>query len=206
MKLRALALGVTLLFCTSAHANSLRCKHRVIKAGMTALELRAYCGDPDDRRVRPVLRAVTALDVRGLEVTRYVEEAIETWMYATKAERSGELIREVQIERGKITRIQTLSRAQTAKSRDCGRATFPNQTRISEILYACGEPFDRSNWTEERLVRQRRRGRQLEVRNLVSFERWVYDPGPGRLLRIFEFENDRLVKISTGGRSPSGSR
>jgi len=216
-------LGLGLLLTPGlAAAQSMRCDHRVISVGDTTLELRARCGAPDhvSQQTRLVAEGVIAPRTRHVASTlgtagpdrlrrtrrgpgrgvvsdvRYVKEPVELWTY--KGE-SGDLTRVVVIRRGKVYAIETLGRTEMTRNPNCER-WVSRGTRTGTVRLSCGQPADVARWQEERVVT---RADGFEARVLVEHERWTYDPGPGRFLRILHFVNGKLVKVETGGRSPS---
>ncbi|MEM7676385.1 MAG: DUF2845 domain-containing protein [Myxococcota bacterium] len=179
-----------------ASAQSIRCDRRVVSVGDTAYELEARCGPPAHRSVVVDFRAVTVRDKRGNAVQQIVDEDVDVLTYAGV---KGDLPRLVTVRRGIITSIRTGARVQSTADRGCAQAVLRNGATLGEVQLACGRPIDRSRWSEERAVRIK--GQTLRRR--FQHVRWVYDPGPGRLLRILNFENGRLIDVRTGGRSPS---
>jgi hypothetical protein len=77
-----------------------------------------------------------------------------------------------------------------------------------EVQTKCGEPDSVTQRTEKRTVRHKVRRwtngvaedvteeRQIDV----PFEEWVYDMGPHKLIRVLRFEDDRLIRVTTGRR------
>lgn len=193
--LAALVAATLVAAPSAAHAESLRCDKRVISVGDTRLELEARCGPPDHKseHTRRALRQVqTALGL--VAVGEGEVERVERWLYAEDA---GRLVRLVELRRARVTRIETIA----VRARDdegCARALFSDGTPAAHVEHTCGAPDDRATWTE---LRSTRVGR---VTQTVSVERetWVYAPGPGRLLRVFEFADGRLTQLETGGRAP----
>ncbi|HXI57039.1 MAG TPA: DUF2845 domain-containing protein, partial [Polyangia bacterium] len=72
----------------------------------------------------------------------------------------------------------------------------------------CGDPDQVVQRTEKRTVRHKVRrwvnGVSEEVTEEqevdVLVDEWTYDMGPERLIRRLFFENDRLLRVSTGNR------
>jgi hypothetical protein len=71
--------------------------------------------------------------------------------------------------------------------------------RTFDVRQMCGDPDDRRVRQESRLIRIFREGRLIELLVEVEVEEWTYNLGPYRFIRILRFENDRLVRIDTGG-------
>jgi len=77
-----------------------------------------------------------------------------------------------------------------------------------EVRKKCGEPDFADTRQEQRTVRRtvwtRVGGRPLanqeEVTISVTVDEWTYDLGPKRLIRHLIFEQNRLVRVFTGGR------
>lgn len=76
--------------------------------------------------------------------------------------------------------------------------------RLLELAQICGAPDFAEQRSVLRELRGRLRGatRHEEERVLVEVrvEEWLYDLGPGRLLRRLVFEDGRLTRIDTLGR------
>lgn len=63
------------------------------------------------------------------------------------------------------------------------------------MLLACGEPFDRTKWTEtvtERIDEKTKREK------IIQIEEWTYTFGPNRFMRVMRFRDNRLVEIWLG--------
>ena len=181
---------------TAGHAQSIRCDKRVVSVGDTAYELTARCGPPDYRTVVRDFRAITVRDAEGNAVRQAVEEDVDVLTYAG---RKGDLPRIISIRRGIIRSIRTGDRVQSTGETGCTPEIFRQKITTGEVRLACGQPVDQSQWTEDRAIRIRGQ----TFRRKIQIQRWVFDPGPGRLLRILRFENGQLVDSSTGRRSPS---
>ena len=189
-------LGATIVMAAPAQAQSIRCKNRIVSVGDTAYELRRRCGPAAHRSVVQDFRAVTVIDKQGNAVQQVVDEDVDVLTYPGER---GDLTRIITVRRGAVASIRTVDRVVSDVARGCAYAVLPRRATYGQVHMSCGEPFDRSRWTEERAIKI---GGQI-VRRRLQLERWVYDPGPGRLLRILEFENGRLVNQRTGRRSPS---
>lgn len=193
----ALALLVGLTWPVQAHAQgSIRCGDRLVNAGDSALELRARCGEPDDIQRFSDIRVL--FDGRGGRRERLIE--IEEWVYLLG---SGDLPRLVRLENGRIQEVRTaaftaLRRDSEDASERCRRQLFPlRTTTAAEVRLTCGLPHQKDRVQDEFTARTKV---GLEIRRLVTKERWVYNYGENHLLRIFQFENGRLVGMDTGRR------
>lgn len=212
--MRLFAASILLAFLSRpAEGGALRCGGFLITPGDTRLELKLRCGPPDHVEIRPVLKAdgfeiprvarlapggsgtVIVSGTPALRRVRYVREEVETWLYTGE---SGDLARILTLRRGRVQSIETLGRLDLVEDPGCARGLFDRGTRLGVVQLSCGRPDDRAVWEEEE---------ELEVggilrRRLVVHERWTYNPGRGRLLRLLEFKNGHLVRIETGSRAP----
>ncbi len=176
---------------------AMRCAGRILKVGDPALELRRLCKDPEHIAIYPQLSATGLVETNGRRHMRYEQHDVEVWTYRGS---EGDLVRLVRVERGKITAIHPIGRNELGPSPGCQHAILRDRATTGEVHLACGAPHDQSRWFEDQVTSDLN---GVELRRLVTKERWVYDPGPGALLRILEFENGRLVRIETGNRSRS---
>lgn len=170
------------LLATPARA-SLRCGAALIGPGRTALELSAACGPPGHITRRTVVTPGAAPGVRTVE-------EVETWTYPGDAQ---VLTRIVELRRGRVVAIETAGYG--VDPARCAALRGALGTTLGQLELSCGAPAQRSQWIEEQA------GPRGQVRRVVHHERWVVDPGPGQLLRVLEFEDGRLVRVETGGRS-----
>jgi len=179
-----------LLFLTqSATATGLRCGSRLISEGDTGVALERACGAPDHVERRSQVSAAEV--ATGASVVS--SEIIERWIYAGGG---GDLMRLVELRRGKISGIQTLA-VRGAPPGRCAQMIFSAPTTTGQVELKCGEPEDRSAWRELRTVVVRGKS----VSRVVERETWVYVLGAGRLLRVLEFEDGKLIGTETGGRT-----
>jgi len=180
--LRAAILATTLLFAADARASSIRCGNSLVGTGQGTHELITKCGQPAYVSHRTVVTP-------GLTPESRIYEDIETWTYPGGP---GEMVRSIEIRRGVILDVAVLGHK--ADPSRCESVSFAAASTSAQVELACGAPVTRNQWVEER-----RYGRSKQ---LISHERWVYDLGPGRFLRIVEIEDGRVLKVSTGSRSP----
>lgn len=191
------ALLFTVLLCSPAQAaSSVRCDRQLVAVGESVLALRAACGAPDDITVRTRSRVVRLPN--GAERRVLFEE--EHWLYAG---RDGSLARVVQIRKGRIHSIETLSTlvnlSGAADRTRCRRQLFREERATQvEVRATCGVPDHSERWLEELLLPTL--GAGSAVGGLVRYERWTYDFGPNHLQRIFLFANGRLLEATRGPR------
>lgn len=175
-----------------AQAESVRCSSRLISPGAEAVELLAACGEPDHLDRRVVIHSKTV----GRGEVEQITEEIETWIYAPAG---GRMMRLIVLRKGRVESIRSVAVRDTGDDGRCARAIFSAPTTLGQVEFVCGAPVDRTRWIEERI---RRTEEGHEIRVVSTRERWVYAPAPGRLIRVFEFENGRLLDESTGARTP----
>lgn len=199
----ALAAGAALvlggLAPSAASAEAIKCGTRLVSVGDTALTLRARCGAPDHLARYPIVHRTVAGPVASTAGTGgvAVQEEVQLWTYVGDA---GDLWRVVRVRRGIVRSVKAVGRPhRKAEGESCTGASLRDRATVGEVRLVCGAPVDRSRWIEERRVR---RGDGWVVRTVVR-ERWTYDPGPGRLLRVIELVNGELVSVTTAERSPS---
>lgn len=177
-------------------SSSLRCGTHLISVGDTSHTLRAQCGSPDFVASYPVRRGVARVSA-SQSTARFVEEEVQLWTYAGK---ETDFLRTVVVQRGQVRTIRVESPVR-GRAADCKtEADFRRQRSIGAVYVACGEPVDRTRWRETEAQGNRAGGAASRT---VVRERWIYDPGPGSLLRVVEFENGRLSSVTSAERSPS---
>ncbi|MBX2810565.1 MAG: DUF2845 domain-containing protein [Myxococcales bacterium] len=209
------AIGVVLVFSNIGYAESYRCQSHLISEGDTALELKARCGTPDHMTVRTQLIATgftgpqatllvspsrrngraVALTAPALRTVNYTREQVQTWVYLGDQTSFSRLI---VIKRGNVTSIQSVGPLELNPDPHCVEGRFSPGTIDAVVEIVCGEPDDRSVWEEDFEVQV---GGFLERRR-IQRERWIYNPGPGRFLRLIEFANGKVRSVTTGGRAP----
>lgn len=91
-----------------------------------------------------------------------------------------------------------------AEAMYCGQRLVKNGDSRHRVRALCGEPADVIARVELRSAAAFLRGTDgtpVRVERLVEvrIDEWTYDLGPQRLLRVFVFENGRLVSMSTRG-------
>ena len=83
-----------------------------------------------------------------------------------------------------------------ADSLDCGTRIISSGDSKVEVLLKCGEPFFQEVVGERKIVR-RWMGIYMGSKT-VLIEKWTYNLGSNRFLRILTFEGGELKKIETG--------
>jgi hypothetical protein len=77
---------------------------------------------------------------------------------------------------------------------NCEKSIHSRGDTTAEVLLRCGPPADVARWYEEVAVGDDTFERYV----LVPYERWIYNLGPHRFLRILTFEGGRLIRQETG--------
>jgi hypothetical protein len=175
-------------------SGGLRCEAKVVSVGLTSFEVRAKCGDPVHIESSTETRVVRRRDpATGTVVERRAYVPIERWTYSRGP---NDLIRSLIFENGRLVEIKTEGQAPKgdASPESCERRIHSTGDTTAEVLLRCGPPADVSRWYEEVAVGDEHFERYI----LVPYERWIYNLGPHRFLRILTFEGGRLVRQETG--------
>ncbi len=180
----ALAAATLALAAPALASASMRCGSALVGSGRTTLELTAACGPPAHVARRTVISAGATPGAR-------VYEDVETWTYPGDG---STFTRLVEVRRGVIASVTTAG--YLADPASCARLSPSLGTTVGELEVTCGAPADRSSWVEERV------GKDGRPRRFIHHERWTVSAGPGRLLRVLEFEDGKLVRVDTGARQP----
>lgn len=160
------------------------CDPQFISMGATTAAVRTACGEPDWREHWKEGHRVNTAP--GKHPRRSV--SIEEWVYNFGP---STFIRIFRFEEGHLAEIKTggYGFSQEAPSDlGCERTIVsPGETKW-EVRMKCGEPTGSEG-----------RGRKDHpVRSWRKSDEWIYNLGPSRLVRIFRFQNGRLIKIETG--------
>lgn len=85
----------------------------------------------------------------------------------------------------------------------CGGALVDRGDNKAEVLIKCGQPDWMTQWSEDFISDAG--GGASAFRVTSAKERWIYNLGPQRFLRILLFEDGRLTEVATGERGfPEG--
>ena len=80
----------------------------------------------------------------------------------------------------------------------CGHRLVSDGDSTYLVQARCGPPDDVNTWVEYRAVRIWVGNAWVDRTVEVKLERWIYDFGTDRLIRILVFEDGRLLKVDTG--------
>ena len=88
----------------------------------------------------------------------------------------------------------------------CGSRIISIGDHMFEVLAACGEPEHRKKWEEHlpgyvfRFYDYKTERYRLPemLHSPLRMELWTYNLGSNRFIRYLEFENDILIRITTG--------
>jgi hypothetical protein len=180
---------------------NMRCGNRLLRVGDPMIQARVVCGEPADMQRLSDVRIL--IDEQGQEQRSLT--AVEEWIYLGEG---GDLPRRVRFENGTIVAIGSaafrgVSEQRETRDDQCRRQLFSlNDTTAGEVRLVCGDPVQNDRWQDEVVVRNITPGASTvglsEVRRLVTRERWIYNFGPQQFLRVYEFANNRLVRMETG--------
>lgn len=151
------------------------CDAPAVSIGQTKEEVKAKCGTPIWVEKR---KGDLAAERHPLEKRRS-SRSVEEWYYNLGSQ---EFIRILQFEEGRLAAIETGDYGWTgdpAVDFGCERAVLPSGASKVEVRVRCGKPTSM----------QKKKG---------PYETWLYDLGPSRFVRMYEFQNGRLVNVKTG--------
>lgn len=191
--MRLLFAALVTLLPSTAGAVGIRCDKQLVSSGDTTLEVKAACGAPAHVESTVETRTIRRYRPRFGYVERRVTVPVERWSYVLGPNK---FIRTLVFENGKLVAVTTEGKPPDGEPsiERCRKSIHSKGDTTAEVMLRCGPPADVHRWFEERAVGNLR----YEERTLVPFERWIYNFGPNRLLRILTFENGRLVRIETG--------
>jgi hypothetical protein len=177
---------------TSSH----RCNGALIQTGSSPAQVRAACGGPSQvYSFTDWVQRSQRVGDRFVSLGQTVQ--VEQW---TLQPEPGQFVTTLRFENGRLTQIVTGSRLPALEpSRElarCRQQMFRRHTPAGAVVLVCGEPDERNQWIEERVVGDRDQVSRVQV----TRERWTYNYGPERFLRVFLFENGSLVEQSSGPR------
>lgn len=174
MRLDPIGGALFLLLFMSGVGTLFACDAPAVSLGQTKEEVKSKCGAPVWVEKR---KGDLAAEKHPLEKRRS-SRSIEEWYYNLGPQ---EFIRILQFDNGRLAAIETGGYGWTAEPSDfgCERAVLPSGTSKVEVRVRCGKPTSM----------QEKKG---------PFETWLYDLGPSRFVRIYEFRNGRLANIKTG--------
>ena len=186
---------LALLVPSVASASGMRCKNQIVSAGASFAEVKAKCGEPIHTDATTEVRTVRQYHPRYGYLEQRVTKEIERWTFVLGDNR---LIRTAVFEDGRLSTVRAEGRPARRASHieSCKRAIHSTGDTMGEVMLRCGLPDQEYRWVEEIAEGTR----YVEHRVQVPYERWVYNLGPRRFLRILTFRRGRLVDQKTGGR------
>ncbi|MEQ8276041.1 MAG: DUF2845 domain-containing protein [Deltaproteobacteria bacterium] len=175
-------------FAPDAEAG-LRCGSDVVSLGSSTYQVKVRCGAPYHVDTTVEARTTRRFVPRIGYVENRVTVPVERWTYVRS---ENELVRTLVFENGQLISVKTEGRPPDGEGslEQCKRAIHSTGDTLAEVLLRCGPPTDARRWYEEVAVGNR----NFERRELVPHERWIYDLGDNRLLRVLTFERGRLVR------------
>lgn len=192
----ALALGAV---PAKAQTASHRCNGALVARGSSPAQVRGLCGDPVKvyRFAEWRENAQRVPGAGGGFVALGQTIQVEQWTLPAQA---GRFVTTLRFENGQLVSVHNggypLGAGPDRNHPRCQQQMFRRRTPAGEVMLLCGEPDDRNQWIEQRTVGTPDQTVSIQV----TRERWTYSYGPERFLRIYLFENGRLVEQSTGAR------
>lgn len=174
-----------LLLAAAGDALALRCDGRLLGVGDTEIKARATCGEPYwiDRFVD------TEIVGAGRPVEMQRDVPIELWYYNFGPRR---LLVRLLFRAGELVREDTLGYGVAAIGEDCRPKLALAGLSAGELYAHCGEPLTR-RVINGLVVRRPARG--IEHWRDLRDEDWIYDPGPGHLLRNVHLRNGQVTSV-----------
>lgn len=192
MKYLALIAAPLLSLAAAPAFAGLRCGSDVVSLGSSTYQVKSRCGDPYHVDTTVEARTTRTFVPRIGYIENRVTIPIERWTYVRS---DNELIRTLVFENGELVSVKTEGRPPDGEGslEQCVKRIHSHGDTLAEVLLRCGPPTDARRWYEEVAIGNR----AVERRELVAHERWIYDLGPNRLMRVMTFERGRLVKQET---------
>ncbi len=192
MKYLALIAAPLLTLAATPAFAGLRCGSDVVSLGSSTYVVKARCGDPYHVDTTVEARTTRRFVPRVGYVENRVTIPIERWTYVKS---DSDLIRTLVFENGGLVSVKTEGRPPDGEGslEQCAKSIHSTGDTLAEVLLRCGPPTDARRWYEEVAIGNR----GFERRELVPHERWIYDLGSNRLLRVLTFERGRLVRQET---------
>ncbi len=168
------------------------CNGRVVSTGDTKAEVVMKCGEPagKDSRTEEIIEKTDA------DTKRKVVVMFDEWTYDLGPDT---LVRILTFTDGRLANIREAGYG-SADTRTSGTRCDERYSDIgatkAEVLLRCGEPL----WKEERkedILETIDAATKRKV--TITIDEWTYNFGPSKFIRIFQFRNNRLVDIRTGG-------
>jgi len=72
------------------------------------------------------------------------------------------------------------------------------ESKAEKVLKPCGE-ITKKKYYKEFVTSKRFNGIKKEVKVVVPYEKWTFNPGPNALVQVLTFENGELKEIETDG-------
>lgn len=194
MKRARILLAVLLLVraLPAPAADTLRCGSRLASVDMTAAEVLAVCGEPSYRDV---------WNQTGAWGGGYLGN-VEEWTYNFG---SSQLLRVLRFRQGRLQRIDTEGYGFADDGPgDCSQSGIVRGMSKYRLLSQCGEPLTKVADVVQAPVDRYDRVYDPRYRynswETVYREEWVYNFGPGRLMRIVHLDNARVTDVEFGER------
>ncbi len=175
------------------YAATLDCAGGIISVGDTRVDLLAKCGEPDHKESHDE-EIVERLD-DGARLKLFI--TVEEWTYNFGPT---QFMRIVTLKNGTVAGIRTgnygYSKSPKPGQRECSEQVVTIGDTTSEVIAKCGEPTWKDSRQEE-IEETLDAGIRRKV--FITVEKWTYNLGPNRFVRILTFRNGKLTDITTGG-------
>lgn len=168
------------------------CNDKIVSTGDSKAEVVMKCGEPasKDSREEEITEKIDS------ETTRMTIVTTDEWTYNFGP---NALIRILTFRNGKLENIREAGYGYTvpgAAVSGCDEAKLSIGLTMAEVRIQCGEP----TWKEDRREEITETvDKDTTRKRIIVIEEWTYNPGPNRFVRIFKFQNGKLVDMKTGG-------
>ena len=182
-----------IIFPATAGAATFACNGKIVSTGDAKTDVLMKCGEPAgrDSREEVVVETIDETTKRKTTVT------IDEWTYNRGAEN---LIRILTFRDGVLTDVRTTGYGTAEPPRKtearCADQYPSTGSTKAEVLLKCGEPAGKDSRKEEIIETL---DADTRKKTDVIIDEWTYNFGPDKFIRIFEFRNNKLTDVKTGG-------
>lgn len=176
-----------LLLLASADACAMRCGSRVISNGDQDFQVRERCGAPFWTDAYSDLEIIGAYG----PIERQSSVQIDVWYYNFGPR---QLMRRLVFRDGQLLREDTLGYGVNAIGGDCNPNSTFSGLSAGELVARCGEPASRRSDVDT-IVRRPARG--IEHWRDQRRERWIYDFGDRRFVRVVQLIDGRVTGVES---------
>ncbi|MCK9418482.1 MAG: DUF2845 domain-containing protein [Nitrospirae bacterium] len=185
-----------ILFVLSSFLHStafaFRCGDGIVSTGDSKAEVIMKCGEPAAKEARTE-ELVERIDADRKQRTTVI---IDEWTYNPGP---SAFIRILTFTNNKLTDIKETvygSVEPISINASCDEQSPIIGDTKAEVRIKCGEPFWKDS-REEEVIGTIEGSKKKKV--IIVVDEWIYNFGPNRFVRIYQFKNGKLVDIRTGG-------